>query len=263
MLSAVPADYTRVSPDWFATIAAPAAGSLAAEAGAPSAILSVGEAAAPTTGPSADSGAQQWIVRFSEQALGVMNGLSHAVAAIEGSTGGFRVLAGLGLPGQLLVETTSSLSNALAALSGRGDLVYFEPSHMISLGASAESMPNDPSFGSLYGLHNVGQSGGTVDADIDATEAWQISTGSQDVVVGVIDTGIDYTHPDLVDNIWVNPGEIPGNGVDDDGNGFVDDVHGYDFVNNDGDPFDDEGHGTHVAGTIGATGNNGVGVVGV
>jgi len=264
MLSAAPADYTRVSPDWFATIATPTAGSLAADAGTPSALFSVGEgSAAPTTGHSAESGVQQWIVRFSEQALGAMTGLSHAVAAIEGSMGGFRVLAGLGLPGQLLVETTSPLANALEALSGRGDLVYFEPSHMISLGATAASPPDDPSFGSLYGLHNVGQSGGTVDADIDATEAWQISTGSQDVVVGVIDTGIDSTHPDLVDNIWVNPGEIPGNGIDDDGNGFVDDVHGYDFVNNDGDPFDDEGHGTHVAGTIGATGNNGVGVVGV
>lgn len=263
LLSAVPADYTRVSPDWFATRAAATASGLAAEMGAPSALLAVGGAATPTTDPSVETGVQQWIVRFSEEALGTMTGLSHAVAAIEGSMSGFRVLAGLGLPGQLLVEANSPAATVLAAFTGRGDLVYFEPSTMISLGATAESTPNDPSFGSLYGLHNVGQSGGTVDADIDAPEAWQISTGSQDVVVAVIDTGIDSTHPDLVDNMWVNPGEIAGNGIDDDGNGFVDDVHGYDFVNNDGDPFDDEGHGTHVAGTIGATGNNGVGVVGV
>ncbi|NBP89542.1 MAG: peptidase S8, partial [Planctomycetia bacterium] len=113
------------------------------------------------------------------------------------------------------------------------------------------------------GLHNTGQGGGTADADIDATEAWQVSTGSRDVIVGVVDSGIDYTHPDLAANIWVNPGEIAGNGIDDDGNGFVDDVHGYDFVNDDGDPFDDNGHGTHCAGTIGGVGNNGIGVTGV
>lgn len=263
MLSAVPADYTRVSPDWFGTVAAATTTVFGSGGGAPSALLSVGDAVGSPTSSAGTAEPQQWIVRFSEQSLGVITGLSHAVAAIEGSMSGFRVLAGLGLPGQLLLETTSPLSNALAALGDRGDLVYFEPSTMISLGATTAATPNDPSFGSLYGLHNVGQSGGTPDADIDATEAWQISTGSEDVIVAVIDTGIDYTHPDLVSNIWVNPGEIAGNGIDDDGNGFVDDVHGYDFVNNDGDPFDDEGHGTHVAGTIGATGNNGVGVVGV
>ncbi|MBM4148997.1 MAG: hypothetical protein FJ224_08125 [Lentisphaerae bacterium] len=102
------------------------------------------------------------------------------------------------------------------------------------------------------------------DADIDAPEAWDISTGSTNIVVGVIDTGIDYNHPDLAANMWVNTLELNGTpGVDDDGNGFIDDVHGYDFVNDDGDPMDDHFHGTHCAGTIGGVGNNGIGVAGV
>ena len=125
--------------------------------------------------------------------------------------------------------------------------------------------PNDPSFGQTWGLNNTGQTSGqagVADADIDAPEAWDLTTGSRSIVVGVIDTGVDYTHPDLAANIWTNPGEIAGNGIDDDGNGFVDDVHGYDFANNDGDPMDDNGHGTHVAGTIAAVGNNGIGVAG-
>ena len=124
-------------------------------------------------------------------------------------------------------------------------------------------LPNDPRFGDLWGLHNTGQAGGTADADIDASEAWDITTGSSGVVVGIIDTGIEYTHEDLAANIWTNTGEVPGNGLDDDGNGYVDDVYGIDAYNGDSDPMDDNNHGTHVAGTIGAVGNNGVGVAGV
>lgn len=123
--------------------------------------------------------------------------------------------------------------------------------------------PNDPSLGQLWGLHNTGQTGGTADADIDAPEAWEFSTGSADVVVAVIDTGVDANHPDLRDNIRTNPGEIAANGIDDDGNGFIDDVQGWDFYANDNAPTDENGHGTHCAGTIGATGNNGTGVAGV
>jgi subtilisin family serine protease len=126
-----------------------------------------------------------------------------------------------------------------------------------------ETFPNDPDFNLLWGLYNTGQSNGAAGADIDVVSAWDTSTGSSEVVVAVIDTGIEYTHPDLAANMWVNAAEIPHNGIDDDGNGFVDDVHGYDFYNDDADPIDDHFHGTHCAGTIGAKGNNGIGVTGV
>ena len=153
----------------------------------------------------------------------------------------------------------SSADDMVAWASRTAGVESVEPDVII---ASA-TMPNDPSFGRLWGLDNTGQSGGVAGADIDATRAWDVSTGSRSVVVAVIDTGVDYRHADLAANMWRNPGEVAGNGIDDDRNGFVDDVYGWDFANGDGDPYDDEGHGTHVAGTIGAVGNNGVGVTGV
>ena len=102
-------------------------------------------------------------------------------------------------------------------------------------------------------MHNTGQTGGTPDAAIDAPEAWNLFTGNKQIIVGVVDSGVNYTHPDLAANIWVNTAELNGlPGVDDDGNGYIDDVYGYDFVNQDSEPEDTVGHGTHVAGTIGA-----------
>ncbi|HEX5102909.1 MAG TPA: S8 family peptidase, partial [Pirellulaceae bacterium] len=146
-----------------------------------------------------------------------------------------------------------SVEAALHVFRSNPNVIYAEPNGRVQVSL----VPNDDLYPSLYGMEKI-----------DAPEAWDIATGDTSVLVAVIDTGIDYTHPDLAANIWTNPGEIAGNGVDDDGNGYVDDVHGYDFVGweygyGDGDPLDDFFHGTHVAGTIGAVGNNAEGVVGV
>jgi subtilisin family serine protease len=156
------------------------------------------------------------------------------------------------------------------------EVLYAEPDYRIQLDpveselsgeiAGSEGpgkFPVDPGFGLLWGLNNTGQEGGTPDADIDAPEAWLLQTGAPEVVVAVIDTGVDYDHEDLADNMWVNLGEIPENGLDDDGNGYVDDIHGWDWVNNDRDPDDDHDHGSHCAGTIAGVGDNGIGVSGV
>ena len=134
-----------------------------------------------------------------------------------------------------------------------------EPDYFVTI----VKMPNDSYRNKLWGMHNTGQTGGTNDKDIDGPEAWDKTTGSKNVLGAVIDTGIDRNHEDLKANMWTNPGEIAGNGKDDDGNGFIDDVHGWDFVNNDNNPHDDHSHGTHCAGSIGGVGNNGKGVVGV
>jgi subtilisin family serine protease len=164
----------------------------------------------------------------------------------------------LKLPANLSVE------EALQAFQKESLVEYAVPNSLRYLDVT---VPNDPDVEDMWGLHNAGQTGGTPDADIDAPEAWDITTGSSDVVIAVIDSGADLDHEDLAANIWTNPGEIPGNGIDDDGNGYIDDVHGWDFSSGDNDPSPAGavcgGHGTHVAGTIGAVGNNGTGVVGV
>ena len=116
----------------------------------------------------------------------------------------------------------------------------------------ADQVPNDPSEPAQYALKVV-----------QAPAAWDVATGTGRTVVAVIDSGIDLSHPDLAANLWTNPGEVPGNGRDDDRDGYVDDVHGYDFLNNTGNPIDQYGHGTHVAGVLGAVGDNGVGVAGI
>lgn len=130
---------------------------------------------------------------------------------------------------------------------------YAEPNGILQI----QLTPNDPRYPDQWSLNNAG------DNDIDAVEAWDMETGSESVIVADVDTGIDYLHEDLAANIWVNTGEIAGNGIDDDGNGYIDDIHGWDFINNDNDPMDDHGHGTHTSGIIAAAGNNNIGIAGI
>lgn len=174
----------------------------------------------------------------------------------------------LGIFKRITVHRLKILSNltveqALSRLRQSPLVEYAEPNYYRYLNL----VPNDPRYPEMWGLNNTGQTGGTPGADIDAQAAWNITAGSPNVVVALIDSGTDLIHQDLAANIWTNPGEIPGNGIDDDGNGFIDDVHGWDFRDNDNDPTDTSatcsGHGTHTAGTIGALGNNGIGVTGV
>ncbi len=163
----------------------------------------------------------------------------------------------------LTVRDDVAVASEIARLGSNPAVEYVEPNYSIKLLDAGPVFPNDFEFSKMYALHNTGGGDAKVNADIQAIEAWRFSTGDKRVIVAVIDTGIDYLHEDLRDNIWVNEKEIPFNGIDDDGNGLVDDYMGYDFVSNDSDPFDDNEHGTHVAGIIGAKGNNGIGTVGV
>lgn len=190
-----------------------------------------------------------WIVQLSTNVASQLTSVSQVSGLLAGSGFDVDVVRGLGLVGQILVHSEGATADDVGAWFSSIDAIA---SFELDVASVFHIAPNDPSYSSTYGMKNI-----------DAPEAWDKTTGSDSVVVGIIDTGVDYTHPDLVGNIWTNPGEIAGNGIDDDNNGFIDDVHGFDFVNNDGDPMDDNHHGTHVAGTIAAQGNNARGVTGV
>jgi subtilisin family serine protease len=188
-----------------------------------------------------------------------------SILAAAGARGKARFTA---IHGALVSVAPGSTAQTIQALKRDPRVAYAEPNFVLH---AADVTPNDPFFTRLWSLKNVGQTvnytAGTPDADIDAPEAWSVSTGSPDVVVAVIDTGVDATHPDLSQNMWVNDSEdcsgCRTNGLDDDNNGYVDDWRGWDFANGDNNPADDNGHGTHVAGTVAASGNNGFGVAGV
>ena len=224
------------------------------------------------------------IVKYRPDAKGPDENLTSFMDTMNRKVGG-SVLADfspMGISGMQIIRPPGNLTTeeAIAEYSKDSGVLYAEEDHLISLSpnetadlvsssensttGSSSATPDDPGYSLQWGLHNTGQSPfyGTAGADIDAPIAWNTTTGSG-VVVAVVDTGVDYTHEDLAVNIWINPVEIAGNGIDDDGNGYIDDIRGWNFCSATNDPMDDNGHGTHCAGIITAVGNNGVGVTGV
>jgi subtilisin family serine protease len=173
--------------------------------------------------------------------------------------GKIRDLRHLGIHQMKLPEDVT-VEEAVQVYRSDPSVEFAEPNYIVKAAAA----PNDPGYSQQWGLHNTGQTGGTLGADIHAQEAWDTTKGSNDVIIAVVDSGVAYAHPDLAGNIRVDTAELNGApGVDDDKNGYIDDVYGWDFVDNDGYPVDYNQHGTHVAGVIAAKGNNGSGISGV
>ncbi|HEY0007905.1 MAG TPA: S8 family serine peptidase [Tepidisphaeraceae bacterium] len=231
-------------------------------AGVPQAVLDQGYQPIQWHGQQAYAKPGQWMLKMNDVS-GSQEAQLKGINKLLGGLGqGLKADRHLGADGLVRLQgpkdaAIDKLKGVLKKLDRFG---YIEPDLAVWTSAT---FSNDSNGSSLWGLNNTGQTGGTPDADIDAPEAWDLARGNGSVVVGVIDSGVDYSHVDLSGNMWVNSRETAGNGVDDDGNGYVDDIHGWDFFNNDSNPADDNGHGTHVAGTIAATGNNGTGVTGV
>jgi len=198
----------------------------------------------------------------SADALGTgLESLGASIASAPNQSGWLAVNLPETTTGMEIAGGESLLLTGMKAIQASGILESVEPDFLVSRSV----VPGDQGLaqGWLWGLRNTGQDGGVEGVDIDAVKAWDTTTGSRDVIVAVIDTGIRYTHQELVGQMWTNPDEIAGNGVDDDNDGYIDNMHGVDTVNFDGDPMDDNGHGTHCAGTIGAAANDGNAHVGV
>lgn len=206
-----------------------------------------------------DAGGQHWrvieqeVMRADAVVVAVPPGVTAQMVADRLRAAGFSPMPGHA--GDAVIEvnlpdaTLDAVPDALARLQATLPFLTAEPDF---IRFPTQTTPNDYNAPVMWGLENI-----------EAPGAWTISQGSTDVVVAVIDSGMEATHPDLAPNLWTNPGEIAGNSVDDDGNGFVDDVHGWNFAANNAAIIDNDGHGTHVSGTIGATGNNGQGATGV
>ena len=202
-------------------------------------------------------------VRFADESRDPREALSSLAESASGSPSG-------SLDGLRLIRSNVLGIHDLEIPEGGDPLQVVADLRKTGLCAFAEEntigrhhfIPNDPVFSEQWNYHNLGQSGGTPDADVDAPEAWDIEDGDPSIVIAVIDSGADDAHPDLAANIWTNPGEIL-NGLDDDNNGFIDDIRGWDFVENDNDPVGNTGHGTAVAGMPGSVGSNGLDLAGL
>ncbi len=209
----------------------------------------------------------EYVVKFKSSNKSTLSTLANQVKMQTG----MEVKTMLPSLGVAVLKTNGEKFN-IATLKQNSTIALIEPNYIYSINYQKGVKPNDPSLSKLWGMINIGQPDsvgqvGVPGVDINATNAWTVQTGSVDTIVAVIDTGVNYKSKDLAGNMWVNIAEKNGKkGVDDDGNGYVDDVYGWNFVpgaKDPSDPLDDQGHGTHCAGTIGAIGNDKYGIVGV